>query len=114
MKSLLVLVGTGLGLLGWALFAWQGPQVEIANASGLDVERLEVRVDGRTVARGSLQAGATDRHSVPTRREGPLTVQLDFVDGGHAELAAGWFSPGQGDPARLRIVSPDSVQVDAW
>ena len=114
MKPLLVILGSGLGLLFWALIVHQPPAVEISNGTGRAIERLEVAVDGRTVAVGALGAGATDRHSLPTRREGRLTLDVAFADGHHAQFPAGWFSPGQGDPARILVVTPDSVCVNAW
>lgn len=111
MKSLTVLLATGLGLLAWAVLTWQTPPLEITNDSGLGITQFQVCLDGRAVARGSLGAGSTDRFDLDERREGRLTLDLTFASGHHSRLPAGWFSPGQAGLTRLEVISADSVRV---
>ena len=111
MKSILSLALVGLALLLWAVVAYRPPQVEISNRSGIAVEELEIRITDEMVVQTALNEGGLDRHSIPVRREGPLTLHLRFADGRRRSFAAGWYSPGQSTLSRIEIVSVDSVRV---
>jgi hypothetical protein len=110
-KSILSLALAGLTLLLWAVIAHRPPQVEILNRSGIAVEEFELRVADRPVVHASLNRGGLDRHSIPVRREGPLTLHLRFADGQQRRFAAGWFSPAQSTLSSIEIVGVDSVRV---
>lgn len=114
MKSIMSLSLVGLVLLLWAVIAYRPPQVEIVNHSGIAVEELEIRVADRSVVRTNLGAGELDRHSIPVRREGPVTLHLRFEDGREGNFAAGWFSPAQSTVSSIEIVGADSVRVRSY
>ena len=111
MKSILGLALVGLTLLLWAVITHRPPQVEILNRSGIAVEEFELRVADHPVIHAALNQGALDRHSIPVRREGPLTLHLRFADGRQRHFAAGWFSPAQSTLSSIEIVGVDSVRV---
>ena len=114
MKTLTILALTGLLLLLAAVVGHQPPSVAVQNRSGRALERLEIDVGGETVLRGSLAAGALDRHPLPIRREGPMRLLIHFAGGRSAEFDVGWFSPGQADDSHISILSADSVHVRSW
>jgi len=110
-KSILSLALVGLALLLCAVIVYRPPQVEVLNRSGIAVEEFEIRVADRPVVLAALHQGGLDRHSIPVRREGPLTLHLRFADGRQRTFAAGWFSPAQSTLSSIEIVSVDSVRV---
>lgn len=114
MKSIAMLAGTGLLLLLGAVVGHEWPAVELHNQSDERIEAFALTVADEPIAGGSLPAGALDRHLVPVRREGPIQLELRFEDGREARFDVGWFSPGQSNPARIAILSADSVAVAAW
>ena len=114
MKTILILCGMGLLLLAAAVARHRPPEVDLHNLSSVPVERFELSVGDVAVASGRLASGSTDRQTVPVRREGPMRLQLRFAGGQQVQYDVGWFNPGQTDPARITILSPDSVRVNAW
>jgi len=111
LKSIVSLSAVAIALLLWALFTRQAPDIELLNQSGVAVEELRVSIADTPVLRTGLGAGDLDRHRVSLRREGPLTIELHFAGGVRREFRAGWFSPAQAHPTRIRILSVDSLQV---
>ena len=111
MKSILSLSLAGLGLLLWAVMTYQPPQVEILNRSGIAVDALEIRIGDRSVVHARMGVGGLDRHSIPVRQEGPVTLHLRFADGREGDFAAGWFNPGQSTLPTIEIIGADSVRV---
>jgi len=100
-------------LLG-AVLGHEPPAVELLNRSDEPVLAFSLSVAGESVTGGSLPVGALDRHLVPVRHEGAIHLELEFAGGRRTRVEAGWFSPGQANPARIAIESPDSVTVAAW